>query len=338
MSVISAAQANHLNCLVRKKIDGRLFLTCNYTPTEVPALGSSAKFYLGIQDLYKFAVDTSCVIGSLEKYLPVDTEQSFIRGFRTQIDDIKTLRSVIDHSQSSYDGFFAREHLRCYDSIIQAALEKPKNKDETAAKVKLRPETESDFELLYASLKNRADRLLEDLESFIERVTTSGEREEITIRWIAATIEWYSKKQDIYLGQLGDVYQAKMADAQKSSRLWDRQRTVSELHGYQLRRKLNRWIENALFADLDSMIQNCDYIIHNYPKQAKIAMDRRDKHLQARREREAQVGENSRDYFFKNLRQQLEDTMNEYSGGLLPQELLLADINRIFDKVPSQDF
>ena len=67
-------------------------------------------------------------------------------------------------------------------------------------------------------------------------------------------------------------------------------------------------------------------------------MDQRDKHLQARREREAQVGENSRDYFFKNLRQQLEDTMNEYSGGLLPQELLLADINRIFDKVQSQDF
>ena len=143
MSVISAAQANHLNSLVRKKIDSRLFLTCNYSPTEVPALGSSAKFYLGIQDLYKFAVDTSCVIGSLKKYLPVDTEQSFIRGFQTQIDDIKNLRSVIDHSQSSYDGFFAREHLRCYDSIIQAALEKPKNKDETAAKVKLRPETES---------------------------------------------------------------------------------------------------------------------------------------------------------------------------------------------------
>lgn len=66
MSVISATQANQLNHLVRKEIDSRLFLTCNYTPTEVPALGNSAKFYLGIQDLYKFAVDTSFVIGNLD--------------------------------------------------------------------------------------------------------------------------------------------------------------------------------------------------------------------------------------------------------------------------------
>lgn len=338
MSVISAVQADQLNHLVRKKIDSRLFLTCNYTPTEVPALGSGAKFYLGIQDLYKFAVDTSFVIGNLDKYLPFDTEQSFIRGFRAQIDDIKNLRSVIAHSQSGYDGFFAREHLSRYDSIIKAALNKPKNKDEAVAKVKLRPETEDDFELLYISLKDRADRLLKDLESFVERVAISGERGEITARWIAATTEWYVRKQDVYLGQLGDVYQAKMADAQKNSMSWYRQRTASELRGYQLRGKLNRWIENALFADLDRMIQNCDYIIHNYPKQAKVVISKRNEYLQARREREAQIGENSRDYFFRNLRQQLEDTMKGYSGGLLPQELLLADIERVFDKVPSQDF
>lgn len=337
MSVISAVQADQLNRLVRKKIDSRLFLTCNYTPTEVPALGNSAKFYLGIQDLYKFAVDTSFVIGNLDKYLPVDTEQSFIREFRTQIDDIKNLRSVIDHSQSSYDGFFSREHLHRYDSIIKAALDKPENKDGAVAKVKLRPETEDDFELLYISLKDRADRLLKDLESFVERVATSGERQEITVRWIAATTEWYVRKQDVYLGQLGDVYQAKMADAQKSTS-WYRRRTASELRGYQLRGKLNRWIENALFDDLDRMIKNCDYIIHNYPKQAKVVMSKRNEYLQARLEREAQIGENSRDYFFRNLKQQLEDTMKGYSGGLLPQELLLADIERVFDKVPSQDF
>lgn len=338
MNVISVAQADQLNHLVRKKIDSRLFLTCNYTPTEVPALGSSAKFYLGIQDMYKFAVDTSFVISNLDKYLPSDTEKSFIRDFRARIDDIKDLRSVIDHSQSGCDGFFAREHLRRYDNIVHAALDKPKNKDKAVAKSKLRPETESDFELLYVSLKDRADRLLADLEFFINRVATSDEREEITMRWIVATIEWYGRKQDIYLGQLGDVYQAKMADAQKNNTLWYKQGTAGELRGYQLRGKLNRWIENALFADLDSMIRSCEYIIQNYPKQAKMAMEKRDKHFLARQEREAQIGKNVRDYFFRNLSQQLEGTMKKYSGGLLPQELLMADIKRIFDKVHSQDF
>lgn len=338
MSVISVTQADQLNHLVRKEIDSRLFLTCNYMPTEVPALGSSAKFYLGIQDLYKFAVDTSFVISNLDKYLPSDTEKSFTRDFQARIDDIKDLRSVIDHSQSGCDGFFAREHLRRYDNIIHTALDKPKNKDKTVTQAKLRPETESDFELLYASLEDRADRLLADLKSFIKRVATSDEREKITIRWIAATIEWYGRKQDIYLGQLGDVYQAKMVDAQKSSTFWYRQGSAGELRGYQLRRKLNRWIENALFADLDSKIQNCEYIIRDYPKAKTAAMDKRDKLLQTRQEREAQIGENSRDYFFRNLSQQLEDTMKGYSGGLLPQELLLADIQRIFDNVHSQDF
>ena len=158
------------------------------------------------------------------------------------------------------------------------------------------------------------------------------------MRWIVATIEWYGRKQDIYLGQLGDVYQAKMADAQKNNTLWYKQGTAGELRGYQLRGKLNRWIENALFADLDSMIRSCEYIIQNYPKQAKIAMEKRDKHFLARQEREAQIGKNIRDYFFRNLSQQLEGTMEKYSGGLLPQELLMADIKRIFDKVHSQDF
>ena len=60
MSVISAERAEQMNQLVRNRIDSHLFLTCNYVPTDVPAPSSSAKFYLGIQDLYKFTVDTSC--------------------------------------------------------------------------------------------------------------------------------------------------------------------------------------------------------------------------------------------------------------------------------------
>ncbi len=328
MSVISAAQADWLNQLVRKEIDSRLFLTCNFSPTEVPALGNSAKFYLGIQDLYKFAVDTSFVISNLKKYLPSDTEPSFIKNFQTQINDIKDLRSVIDHSQSDCNGFFAREYLRHYNNIIHMALNKPKSKDATVVKAKLRPETESDFELLYASLKNRADRLLEDLESFIDRVAASNEREEIIARWIAATIEWYSKKRIIYLGQLGDVYQARMAAAQKNG----------TSGGYQLCRKLNYWIEQALFADIDKRIEACKFIINRFPEKAKMAEDKLAEHRQVRLERETQIGENGRDYFFRNLNQQLEETMNGYSGGLLPQELLLADIQRIFDKVHSHDF
>lgn len=349
MSVISAEQAEQMNRLVRKRIDSRLFLTCNYAPTEVPSSSNSAKFYLGIQDLYKFAVDTSCIIAYLSKYTPSDTEEEFISSFRSQVNDIKDLRAVIDHSQSNADGFFAREHLCRYDSIIRAALNKPRDtsKDKTGVgnkgKIKLQPEDDEDFELLYADLEGRAARLLEDLESFIDRVATSSEKEDIVARWIQDVLDWYSRKQNIYLGQLGDVYQAKMAQEQGTTNtsmsiIYDK--SVSRLHGFQMRRKLNRWIENALFADLDKQIASCDLIMHNFtdPKCMKKVRDKREACLQARQERENLIGENYRDYFFKNLRQQLEDTMAKYSSGLLPQELLQDDIKRRFEDVGSQDF
>ena len=68
-------------------------------------------------------------------------ERNFVKSFRSQVNDIQDLRAVIDHSQSETGGFFAREHLRHYDSIVQAVLNKCRDKD----KVKLRPEDEKLF-------------------------------------------------------------------------------------------------------------------------------------------------------------------------------------------------
>lgn len=341
MSVISAEQAKHLNQLVRERIDSHLFLNCNYTPTEVPCFGSSAKFYLGIQDLYKFAVDTSCIICYLSKYIPSGPDGGLKDRIRGQIDDIKDLRAVIDHSQSTDDGFFAKDHLHRYDSIIQAALNKPMGS--TEAKIKLQPEDDKDFELLYANLEERAARLLEDLEDFIGRVAISDQREDIVARWTQDILDWYSRKEDVYLGQLGDVYQAKMAQERgvtRTGKSTSQGGGASELRGFQMRGKLNRWIENTLFADLDKQIDSCDFIIKNSKddKSRKKAAAKREACLKNRLERESQIGESCRDYFFKNLRQQLEATMAGYSGGLLPQELLQADIKRVFEGVGSQDF
>lgn len=339
MSVISAERAEQMNQLVRNRIDSHLFLTCNYVPTDVPAPSSSAKFYLGIQDLYKFTVDTSCIINYLWKYAPSSMERNFVNSFRSQVNDIQDLRAVIDHSQSETGGFFAREYLRHYDSIVWAALNKCKDKD----KVKLRPEDEKDFELLYADLEARSARLLGDLESFIEQVAVSDQKANIVENWTKAILDWYSRKQDIYLGLLGNTYQAKMVQKQgltnagMSTNLGE---SVSGLQGFQMRGKLNRWIERALFADLDKQLDSCIFIINESKdiKAIKKATARRDECYQKRQDREKLIGEDCRDYFFKNLRRQLEDTMASYSGGLLPQELLQADINRVFDGVDSQDF
>lgn len=347
MSVISIEQAEQMNRLVRERIDSRLFLTCNYAPTDVPAYSDSAQFYLGIQDLYKFVADTSCIISNMRKYAPFDMDKKFIDSFQAQINDIQKMRAVIDHSQSVANGFFARLHLSCYDSIIQAALSKYGDKDnvrdDTEGRIKLWPEDDKDFELLYADLEDRADRLLKDLELFINQVAVSDQREDIVARWIEDILDWYSKKRDVYLGQLGDVYQAKMAQKQgtfNGGKTANRGESAANLDEPRMRGKLNRWIENALFADLDIRLSGFDFIINKSKNQKDIEeyKKQREKCNQDRLEREKQIGENCRDYFFNNLKQQLKETMEIYSGGLLPQELLQADIKRVFEDVRSQDF
>lgn len=339
MSVISAERAEQMNQMVRNRIDSHLFLTCNYAPTEVPAPSSSAKFYLGIQDLYKFTVDTSCIISYLWKYAPPSLERNFVTNFRSQVNDIQALRAVIDHSQSEFDGFFAREYLRHYDSIVWTVLNKRRAKD----KIKLRPEDEKDFDLLYADLEDRAAKLLGDLESFIEQVAVSDQKADIVANWTEAILDWYSRKQDIYLGLLGNVYQAKMVQKQGTTNAGmstNLSEFASGIQGFQMRGKLNRWIERALFADLDRQIAGCDFIINESKntKAINVAKAKKEECYQQRQDREELIGEDCRGYFFKNLRQQLEDTMANYSGGLLPQELLQADIKRVFESVGSQDF
>lgn len=318
MSVISVEQANALNKMVREKIDKALFLICNYAPTEAPAPHADAKFYLGIQDLYKFTVDTSCIIGNLCYYVPGD-KKSMFSNFRKQIGDIKVLRTVIDHNiDSEYGGFFVREQLESYTNLLHTVLGK------------LQPEREDDFQLLYDNLETRAAHLLTDLESFINTVAISCDKEVIAENWKQAILDWYCKKQDIYMGQLADTYLANMATEGV---------VVESIRGYQLRQKLDGWIENALFADLDRKIESCDFIISEHPEYAARAVAEKEKHLQVREQRCIQIGNLScRDYFFKNLNRQLQETMRTYSGGLLPQELLQADIKRVFSGVGAEDF
>lgn len=314
--LITVSQAEDLNRMVREKIDRRLFLTCNYAPTEAAALHADARFYLWIQDLYKFAVDASCIIGNLYYFVPADRKNLFAR-FRDQINDIRTLRAVIAHNNSKDAGFFTQQQLDAYKDLLCGALGK------------VQPETEEDFTLLCGWLEKRADRLLADLEEFVRVVAASCEREEIARRWETAILDWYSKKQDIYLGWLADVYLANTVAAGGMNRT----------HFYNIRKKLDSWIENALFADLDRMMQSCDYIIKEYPASAERARAKKEEHRRARDRRRENMGNLScRDYFFRNLPRQLQETLEDYTGGILPQELLKEDIRRRFSGVEAQDF
>ena len=63
--LFSNVPAEKLNQLVREKIADHLFLICHYNPYS-NVFAEDAKFIAGCLNLYKAAVDCSCVIRRME--------------------------------------------------------------------------------------------------------------------------------------------------------------------------------------------------------------------------------------------------------------------------------
>ena len=101
--VISATTARQLNLLVQTQIDSHLFLFCNYEPTHSCAISEDAQFLTAVQDLYKFSIDSSCVLKNYYCFVP-QTDQNRFNQISRIIEKIKAIRAVIDHNQSADNG------------------------------------------------------------------------------------------------------------------------------------------------------------------------------------------------------------------------------------------
>lgn len=328
--LISAEPAEALNRRIREKVDPALFLTCNYAPTAGPALHWDARFYLAIQNLYKFAVDSTCVIPALYYFAP-EAEKRRFSHFRDLVGVVKMLRAVLDHNNSQANGFFEQNQLEEYRAWQQKELGK------------IQAETDQDFERLYKALEQLGEQLITQLTLFVDLVAAAPDKAAVVDHWKKEILNWYCKKQDIYLGQLAAAYMANAAAAGAN---------MHRISVYNIRPKLDIWIENALFADLDEKIRSCDFIIREFPSAASQAQKKKEEY---RRESEARREEiqravsrrpgngrstaaDCRDYFFFHLHSQLQATLEDCGCGMLPQELLQEDIKQHFTGVEAEDF
>lgn len=328
--LISAEPAEALNRRIREKIDPALFLTCNYAPTAVPSLHWDARFYLAVQNLYKFAVDSTCVTPALYHFTPEAERWRFSR-FRELVDTIKMLRAVLDHNNSQANGFFEQHQLEEYRTWQQRELGK------------IQAETDQDFERLYRALEQIGEKLITQLTLFVDLVAEAADKAAVVDHWKREILNWYCKKQDIYLGQLAAAYMANAAAAGVN---------INRIKAYNIRPKLDRWIENALFAHLDEKIRSCDFIIQAYPSAACEAQKKKEEYCREsealREEIQRSVSRRSgnrrstaadcRDYFFSRLYPQIQATLENCGCGMLPQELLQEDIKRHFTGVEAEDF
>lgn len=348
--IISAAVAQRLNQKVQQEINPHLFLFCNYEPTTSYAISEDGCFFIAIQDLYKFGVDSNCILSAYRKFVPPNDLRRFNR-LRDILDIINMLRAVIDHNQSVQNGKIEQEHLEAYNAWVESTLHKPT------------PETQQDFAILKQSLVAIAKEFVQLTEAFIDCVKSNPNVANVVKEWTDRTLYWYcnNTKTEIYKGQLMNAY---IANAKAAGIEIRNIRTLG--------RKIGAWIEMALYYPYDKEIQELEGSISSAENmlngsnamfealRPKMSPDELQKFedglrqslaenkarcaevMQERAELEIRIGGKHIDFFFRNLEEQLRSTIKKLNDSgqhytLLPQDLIQEDIELFFGNVPSPE-
>ena len=351
--VISAAVAQQLNQKVQRDIDPHLFLFCNYEPTVSYAISEDGAFFTAIQDLYKFGIDSCCILKEYSDYIPKQEWWQF-RRLRDLLDVVSMLRAVTDHNQSIQNGKIEQTQLDAYETWIESALNKSI------------PETQQDFSVLNQTLGSVAMELVQLIEKFIQCIANNPGKAAVVQKWTDRTVQWYSNntKTEIYKGQLMNAYVANAnAAGNNHQELYDLR---------SLRRKTGKWIKAALSHPYDkelrelgesisakeNMLNGSNAVFRALKAkmtaeqlqefEAKLREDlMKDRARRAAAEREqgeleARIGGKYIDFFFRNLENQLRNTIKKLDSSgqdytLLPQDLIQEDIEYFFGGVPSPE-
>ncbi len=341
--IIPAEAAQTFNAQVQA-IDPRLFLFCNYEPTVNYATSLDARCLVAIQDLYKFAVDSNYVLNHYREFIPEEDWKAF-GVFDNICQEIKNLRTILDHNQSEGNGYLEKTRLEWYKTWRE------KVPGELA-----KENLEGDA-LVYRKLELLAKKLLEQTDRFVTRIKdrtkTGAERKAVVEMWIEKTLFWYTHntKTEIYKGCLMDAYLANSAgklgvDARKP---------------WVVHRKVNKWIKKGVEVHCEKrdkvrigvFQQRIDILQKMAPD--KLAQWERDvgttfeeqkkwlEELQARKTeaQKAVVEGKAIGYFFNGLEGQLRATVKRLDAKgtaytLLPQDLMQMDIEFYFneDSIP----
>lgn len=345
--IISAAVANHINEIIQNSLDNRLFLFCNYEPTFPLAVSEEGKFYLAVQDLYKFAIDSSCILKNWDKFLPIGFRPNYCR-IGEILSFISEVRSAIDHNRSDANGWFEQNSVEFYQQWVIGVISK-----DTV-------ECEGDYSLLCMELEMLADELVKLTEKFAYHFATRTDKQSVIEKWISETLRWYTQtsKTDIYRGQMVNAYVVRIMGEGRPIEDWSHKtmfdrtsRWIMNKYIYPLLAKKEKLIsdidklEAALLPDnketesLFSGLSDCEI--------ERVKEGLREELEDKKRERQEVTKQlitnngikNPDKDYFNNLSNQIRETMQilEQEGvaySLLPQSILQEDIERVFSQVP----
>ena len=358
---ISQESASRLNDIAQG-IAPTLFWTCNYEPTVNYAIGQDAAFQLGVQDLYKFAIDTNCVLktiafnpkGSVCKDI---LTQSELRELRRCLDLVQTMRSIFDHNQSVLNGRLTVERQTFFENWVRSQI----GRDQ--------PADLDDFDILCSALSECGLDLVRLSEAILLRISERQDRQKIADKWVDATLKWYcfGSRQEHYRSQLSDYYIARALVRHAGF--------LVNTDAVTLRMKVNDWVrlqtthyheesirrlqeeEHGVRESLENPNAFAIKIRNSQPEMYEKAVQlNRNRLLEISEEIQGKQHEMNRirgviesrfygngiAYFFdpNRLEAQLRETLNNLEATgvaytLLPQSFLQVDVERHFSGVPS---
>lgn len=250
-SIISTETAQKLNERVAK-IDPRLFLCCNYQPISdvFPTVSEDAWFLRAVQDLYCFAIDSCVVIKNWRTYLCGGFSPDLSR-IDEYIEQIRFLRSVFSHTQSKENGWIQSQRLSEFNTWIMGIIGKEK------------PDSQEDYGKLNQAVRKLAESLIERLYEFIDLVAALPEEDKARAveLWIDNTLRWYTRntKTEIYEGQLMNSYLSRAPGM-----------LSNDISRKELRKKVNSWIKESVFYELDCAIEDAKAEIKEIEKMNRI--------------------------------------------------------------------
>lgn len=357
--VVTAEAARELN-IQAQTVDPILFWTCNYEPTICYAISEDARFLTGIQDLYKFAIDTNCVLRDIARngrhcicpdLLPAKESNEL----SDLIEIVQNLRAVIDHNQSDMNGSLFSSQTESFTSWVRSIIYKDQ------------PTDSSDFATLNRALNAMGNALVSLSGKIIDLLKQRSDREVVVKKWIEAILQWYCNgtRSVYYKSQLTDYYVAR-ACARRAY-------FYSNVKSKELNSKIDRWIKKQTTQCFDAPlkrirkerdeIQNHLSNPSNQELKLKAKMpEMYNRVVEERKSRLAEIdteeeklrrelvaferlhGRNKCAYFFEagRLNEQLHITLRALREEgevftLLPQDFLQKDVERTFAGVRSPD-
>lgn len=199
--IFCTTKIEEINSLIQNEIDSRLYFAAYYSPKVMSSKSNEYNFWCGVTNLYGLFKDCSIqknLLQLFKKYdiLDVGTEQKAINFFHFIMD----LRSIFSHN-SSKENITSSMHYKKFIKFVKEHLH-TQMPNTLPYSISLSNE---DWLILLKALSAKTDKYLKTINTTLEKIQKSDNKDKIISEWISLIATWYSASNVLHI-VLTDTY------------------------------------------------------------------------------------------------------------------------------------